>query len=211
MADLKQTPLFALHGELGARMTPFAGYDMPVQYPMGVMKEHLHCRAAAGLFDVSHMGQVLVTPLSGNLADAALALETLVPADVAGLAEGRQRYGLFTNTTGGIHDDLMFANRGDHLFLVVNAACKDQDIALLTDGKRTLFAPALQVTAQSTVGAGDAMIGGVMMGLSRGEDMEACFRYGMAAGAASVMTSGTQSIRVDDFASLLPKVTLQTI
>lgn len=83
--------------------------------------------------------------------------------------------------------------------------------ALLTDGKRTLFAPALQVTAQSTVGAGDAMIGGVMMGLSRGEEMEACFRYGMAAGAASVMTSGTQSIRVDDFASLLPKVTLQTI
>ena len=134
MADLKQTPLFALHGELGARMTPFAGYDMPVQYPMGVMKEHLHCRAAAGLFDVSHMGQVLVTPLSGNLADAALALETLVPADVAGLAEGRQRYGLFTNATGGILDDLMFANRGDHLFLVVNAACKDQDIALLTEG-----------------------------------------------------------------------------
>lgn len=129
MADLKRTVFFDLHGELGAKMVPFAGYEMPVQYPMGVMKEHLHTRAGAGLFDVSHMGQVILRPKSGRLTDAALAFESLVPVDVAGLAEGRQRYGMFTNADGGILDDLMFANRGDHLFVVVNAACKDQDIA----------------------------------------------------------------------------------
>ncbi|MEF2552501.1 glycine cleavage system aminomethyltransferase GcvT [Aurantimonas sp. A2-1-M11] len=115
-------------------MVPFAGYSMPVQYPAGVMKEHLHTRAAAGLFDVSHMGQVAIRPTSGELADAALALETLVPVDVAGVKEGRQRYAVFTNTSGGILDDLMIANRGDHLFLVVNAACKDEDIAHLRAG-----------------------------------------------------------------------------
>ncbi|MCA8884583.1 MAG: glycine cleavage system aminomethyltransferase GcvT [Rhodobacteraceae bacterium] len=131
MGELKQTPLHALHAELGARMTGFAGYDMPLQYPPGVLKEHLHCRAAAGLFDVSHMGQILVTPKTGKIDDAALRLEGLVPAAVAGLAEGRQRYGLFTNDAGGILDDLMFANRGDHLYLVVNAACKDADLAHL--------------------------------------------------------------------------------
>ena len=124
MSGLRRTCLYDLHVALGARMVAFAGYEMPVQYPLGVMKEHLHTRAAAGLFDVSHMGQVLVAPKSGRLADAALALESLVPADVLGLAEGRQRYGLFTSGTGGILDDLMFANRGDHLFLVVNAARK---------------------------------------------------------------------------------------
>lgn len=129
MADLKRTCLFDLHLELGAKMVPFAGYEMPVQYPMGVLKEHLHTRDAAGLFDVSHMGQVILRPRSGRVEDAALALETLVPVDVAGLPQGRQRYGLFTNEAGGILDDLMFANRGDHLFVVVNAACKDQDIA----------------------------------------------------------------------------------
>jgi len=129
MADLKRTVFFDLHGKLGARMVPFAGYEMPVQYPMGVLKEHLHTRAAAGLFDVSHMGQVILRPKSGRREDAALAFERLVPVDVAGLAEGRQRYGMFTNDAGGILDDLMFANRGDHLFVVVNAACKDQDIA----------------------------------------------------------------------------------
>lgn len=129
MADLKRTVFFDLHVELGAKMVPFAGYEMPVQYPMGVMKEHLHTRTGAGLFDVSHMGQVILRPKSGRLADAALAFEALVPVDVAGLAEGRQRYGMFTNAEGGILDDLMFANRGDHLFVVVNAACKDQDIA----------------------------------------------------------------------------------
>jgi len=129
MADLRRTCLYDLHVELGARMVPFAGYEMPVQYPLGVMKEHLHCRAAAGLFDVSHMGQVLLRPKSGDVADAARALETLVPVSILALAEGRQRYALFTNDAGGIEDDLMVANRGDHLFLVVNAACKQADIA----------------------------------------------------------------------------------
>jgi len=129
MTDLKRTSLYDLHVSLGAKMVPFAGYDMPVQYPMGVLKEHLHCRAAAGLFDVSHMGQVLVRPASGDLADAAAALEALVPVDILGLKAGRQRYALFTNDDGGILDDLMVANRGDHLFVVVNAARKADDIA----------------------------------------------------------------------------------
>ena len=131
-AQLLKTPLFDLHMSLGARMVPFAGYEMPVQYPAGVMKEHLHTRAAAGLFDVSHMGQVTIRPRSGDMRDAALALETLVPVDIAGLKEGRQRYALFTNPAGGILDDLMVAHRGDHLFLVVNAACKAEDIAHLS-------------------------------------------------------------------------------
>ena len=127
MAALQRTPLFDLHVELGAKMVPFAGYEMPVQYPLGVMKEHLHCRAEAGLFDVSHMGQVI---LRGESMEAvARAFETLVPMDVRGLQVGRQRYGFFTNEAGGIEDDLMFANRGDHLFVVVNAACKEADIA----------------------------------------------------------------------------------
>nr|WP_309503583.1 glycine cleavage system aminomethyltransferase GcvT [uncultured Roseovarius sp.] len=128
MSDLRVTPLNALHKELGAKMVPFAGYEMPVQYPMGVMKEHLHCRAEAGLFDVSHMGQVVIWPKSGNYADAAQALETLVPVDVAGLGEMRQRYAMFLNDHGGILDDLMIANMGDHIFVVVNAGCKDADI-----------------------------------------------------------------------------------
>lgn len=124
---LKQTPLHALHLSLGAKMVPFAGYEMPVQYPAGVLKEHLQTRSAAGLFDVSHMGQVIVRAASRE--DAALALETLVPVDILGLKPGRQRYGFFTDDNGGILDDLMIANRGDHLFVVVNAACKDADIA----------------------------------------------------------------------------------
>ena len=131
MSELNRTPLYDLHVSLGAKMVPFAGYEMPVQYSLGVMKEHLHCRAEAGLFDVSHMGQVRLMPKSGELADAALALETLVPVSILALKEGRQRYALFTNEDGGITDDLMVANRGDHLFLVVNAACKDADIAHL--------------------------------------------------------------------------------
>ncbi|PZR01061.1 MAG: glycine cleavage system aminomethyltransferase GcvT [Cereibacter sphaeroides] len=126
--ELKRLPLHDLHLSLGARMVPFAGYEMPVQYPAGVMKEHLHTRAAAGLFDVSHMGQVILRPKAGIEA-LTLAFERLVPADVAGLAPWRQRYGLFTNEAGGILDDLMFANREDHLFVVVNAACKVDDLA----------------------------------------------------------------------------------
>ena len=127
-SDLLKLGLDALHREWGGRMVPFAGYDMPVQYPDGVLKEHLATRAGAGLFDVSHMGQVLLRPKT-TLAELCLAFESLVPADVLDLKPGRQRYGLFTDATGGILDDLMFANRGDHLFVVVNAACKDQDIA----------------------------------------------------------------------------------
>lgn len=126
---LKKTPLTALNIELGGKMVGFAGYDMPVQFPEGVMKEHLHTRAKAGLFDVSHMGQVILQPKSGKVEDAALALERLVPVDILGLKPGRQRYALFTDAKGGILDDLMVANRGDHLFVVVNAACKEQDVA----------------------------------------------------------------------------------
>ncbi|MCI2399362.1 glycine cleavage system aminomethyltransferase GcvT [Aliiroseovarius subalbicans] len=129
MGELKRTGLYDLHIELGAKMVPFAGYEMPVQYPMGVMKEHLHTRAYAGLFDVSHMGQVI---LRGD--DPAGALERLVPVALKALADGRQRYAMFTNDDGGILDDLMVANRGDHLFLVVNAACKDADIAHMRAG-----------------------------------------------------------------------------
>ncbi|SDI63432.1 glycine cleavage system aminomethyltransferase GcvT [Lutimaribacter saemankumensis] len=127
MTELKRLALHDLHTELGGRMVPFAGYEMPVQYPAGVMAEHTHTREKAGLFDVSHMGQVILR--AGSYEDAALALESLVPVDVAGLSEGRQRYGFFTNDAGGLLDDLMLANRGDHLFMVVNAACKVQDIA----------------------------------------------------------------------------------
>ncbi len=123
-APLAQTALHALHLELGARMVPFAGYSMPVQYPEGVLKEHLHTRAAAGLFDVSHMGQV---KLSGP--GAAAAMEKLVPVDIIGLPAGQQRYAIFTNDQGGVLDDLMVANVGGYLFVVVNAACKEQDIA----------------------------------------------------------------------------------
>ncbi|ANL40731.1 UNVERIFIED_ORG: aminomethyltransferase [Rhizobium esperanzae] len=130
-AALKKTPLHALHLSLGARMVPFAGYDMPVQYPAGVMKEHLHTRTEAGLFDVSHMGQVIVKAKSGSYADAALALESLVPVDILGLPEGRQRYGFFTDDTGGILDDLMITHLDDHLFVVVNASCKEADLAHL--------------------------------------------------------------------------------
>ncbi len=129
MTDLKRTALYNLHIELGAKMVPFAGYEMPVQYPLGVMKEHLHTREKAGLFDVSHMGQVVLWPKSGSYADAALALEQLVPVNVLDLEPMRQRYAMFTNNAGGIEDDLMFANLSDRIFVVVNAACKEADIA----------------------------------------------------------------------------------
>ena len=128
---LKQTPLHALHLARGGKMVPFAGYDMPVQYSAGVLREHLHTRSSAGLFDVSHMGQIALRPKSGKVEDAALALERLVPQDIVAIAPGRQRYAQFTNEAGGILDDLMVANFGDHLFLVVNAACKAEDEAHL--------------------------------------------------------------------------------
>lgn len=124
---LKRTPLYALHKELGARLVPFAGYEMPVQYPTGILAEHAQTRTAAGLFDVSHMGQVRLTAKPGQ--NAAKALETLVPGDIAGLQPGQQRYTQFTNDDGGITDDLMVTSTGDHLLLVINAACKDADLA----------------------------------------------------------------------------------
>ncbi|WP_272947168.1 glycine cleavage system aminomethyltransferase GcvT [Marinomonas sp. S3726] len=122
--EMNKTALYNLHLAADARMVEFAGYEMPVQYPLGVKKEHLWVRENAGLFDVSHMGQVI---LSGEGVKAGL--EALMPVDVEGLAEGTQRYGLFTNAEGGIQDDLMFANWGEQVFVVVNAACKEQDIA----------------------------------------------------------------------------------
>ena len=123
-ADLLKTPLYDLHVELGARMVPFAGYSMPVQYPAGLITEHKHTRESAGLFDVSHMGQLT---LSG--ADAAAAFESLMPVDVIGLGVNKQRYGLLLTDEGTIIDDLMFVNRGDHIFVIVNGACKAGDIA----------------------------------------------------------------------------------
>ena len=121
---LLNTPLNALHLELGARMVPFAGYSMPVQYPMGLMAEHIHTRSEAGLFDVSHMGQLR---LVGT--DAASAFESLMPVDVIDLPVGKQRYGLLLTDEGNIIDDLMFVNRGADIFVIVNGACKVNDIA----------------------------------------------------------------------------------
>ena len=127
--ELRRTALYDLHVKHGAKMVPFAGYEMPVQYPMGVMQEHLHTRGKAGLFDVSHMGQVI---LRGSSYEAtAMALEKLIPMDVLGLPVGRQRYGLLTNEEGGLRDDLMFANREDDIYMVVNAGCKEADIAYM--------------------------------------------------------------------------------
>ncbi len=128
---LRRTPLYALHVRLGARMVPFAGYEMPLQYPGGIIAEHLHTRAAASLFDVSHMGQITVRPRSGRIEDAARALEALVPGDILALAPGRQRYTLLTNDAGGVRDDIMVSHQDDHLAVVVNAACKEQDAAHL--------------------------------------------------------------------------------
>ena len=127
--SLAQTPLHALHLRLGARMVPFAGYAMPLQYTAGLLKEHGHTRAAAGFFDVSHMGQIAVTPRSGDAAEAAGALEALIPIDILGLGVGRQRYGFLTDEAGGILDDLMVARLPDRFHVVVNAANKAADLA----------------------------------------------------------------------------------
>jgi aminomethyltransferase len=125
---LRRTPLHALHLELGGKMVPFAGYEMPVQYPAGILKEHLHTRAKAGLFDVSHMGQGF---LSGDTA----ALERVTPADVAGLKEGMQRYGLLLTDAGTIKDDFMFSRLAGEadLYLVVNADTKEGDFAYIAE------------------------------------------------------------------------------
>ncbi|MZR29216.1 glycine cleavage system aminomethyltransferase GcvT [Sneathiella litorea] len=125
----KKTVLYDLHVELGAKMVPFAGYDMPVQYPEGILNEHLYTRSSAGLFDVSHMGQLVI---SGE--NPAAAIEKLIPGDIQALSNGEMRYSFLTNEQGGILDDLIVTQRGEDLFVVVNAACKEQDIALLTKG-----------------------------------------------------------------------------
>lgn len=134
LSELKQTPLFALHEELGGKMVPFAGYAMPVQYPLGIMKEHLHTREGAGLFDVSHMGQAFLKGLSDE--DIGKTFEALVPGNIEGLGENKLRYTLLLNDEGGIRDDLMatrFAAKENTLYLVVNAACKDADFAHISE------------------------------------------------------------------------------
>jgi aminomethyltransferase len=131
--SLRRTPLHPLHLRLGARMVPFAGYEMPVQYPSGIIKEHLHTRSAASVFDVSHMGQIAMRPRSERIEEAARAFESLVPGDLLGLAAGRQRYALLTNAAGGVLDDLMVSNQGDSFLLVVNASRKAADEAYLSD------------------------------------------------------------------------------
>ena len=136
MSDLLRTPLYELHVSNGGKMVPFAGYEMPVQYQSGVLKEHLHCRKSVGLFDVSHMGQVLIK--GKNFLDVAQELETLMPISITQLAKGRQRYGFLTNVSGGIIDDLMLSNRGDHVYMVVNAACKNIDVPHIIKNVRNL-------------------------------------------------------------------------
>ena len=136
---LKKTPLYELHCELGAKLTEFAGYEMPVQYSLGILGEHQHTRTKSGLFDVSHMGQVILRGRSYQ--ETALALERAIPMDALGLDVGRQRYGFLTTDNGGILDDLMFSNRGDHIFVVLNAACKESDIVHL----RTLLEPDISI------------------------------------------------------------------
>ena len=137
--SLRKTPLNALHREFGAKLTEFAGYEMPVQYRLGILGEHQHTRKKAGLFDVSHMGQIILSGQSYE--ETALALEKVLPMDVLGLEIGRQRYGFLTTDEGGILDDLMFSNRGDHIFVVLNAACKDSDIKYL----RSLLEPNISI------------------------------------------------------------------
>ena len=136
---LKRTPLYELHCELGAKLTEFAGYEMPVQYSLGILGEHQHTRTKAGLFDVSHMGQIILR--GSSYQETALAFERAIPMDVLGLKVGRQRYGFLTTDGGGILDDLMFSNRKDHIFAVLNAACKDSDIVHL----RTLLEPEVSI------------------------------------------------------------------
>jgi aminomethyltransferase len=130
-ASLLRTPLFGLHREQGARFAPFAGYEMPMHYAAGILKEHLHTREAAGVFDVSHMGQIAVRPRLGELDAAQRALERVVPSDVLGLGVGQQRYSVLTNAEGGIIDDVMVGNLGDHLLLIVNASRKEEDLSHL--------------------------------------------------------------------------------
>jgi len=131
LTDVQRTPLHALHQELGGKLVPFAGFEMPVQYPLGILKEHLHTRATAGLFDVSHMGQA---ELRGD--GAAALIETLVPGDICGLAPGTTRYTQLTNDRAGVLDDLMVKNGGDRVLLVVYTRCEAKDIAHIRVARR---------------------------------------------------------------------------
>ncbi len=133
MTELKRTALFDLHRSLGAKAIPFAGYEMPVNYPLGIMKEHLYCRKSAGLFDVSHMGQLVISSNTQSMQFIATELEKLLPIDVLGLGKDRQRYGFLPNKEGGIIDDLMISNRGDHYFVVINASRKEIDFKYLKE------------------------------------------------------------------------------
>ncbi|MFQ3354522.1 MAG: aminomethyltransferase [Paracoccaceae bacterium] len=125
---MNKTALHDLHMKANAKMVPFAGYEMPVQYPLGVMNEHLQTRNSVGIFDVSHMGQIIVRPKSGQMSEAALALEKLAPICLLSLLKGKQRYTMLTNSSGGIIDDLMVANYGQYFLLIVNASCKGNDL-----------------------------------------------------------------------------------
>lgn len=147
----RTTPLDGLHRALGARMVPFAGWSMPVSYPAGTLAEHKACREGAALFDVSHMGQVHLIPKSGDIRDAMLALERLVPADILSLQPGRQKYALFLNDRAGIEDDLMVAHAGDRLALVVNASNAAHDLELLagiSDAVEVVFLPRALLAVQ---------------------------------------------------------------
>ena len=183
-SPLKRTPLHALHLARGGKMVPFAGYEMPVQYAAGVLREHLHTRLHAGLFDVSHMGQIALRPKSGQVADAALALERLVPQDILAVAPGRQRYAQFTNEAGGILDDLMVANFGDHLFLVVNAACKQEDEAHL----RAHLSDVCEI---------DSLVDRALIALQGPKAESALAKFCADAGAMKFMDAGPR--RVGDF------------
>jgi len=189
MSDLLRTPLYDLHIELGAKMVPFAGYDMPVQYPLGVMKEHVHTRQKAGLFDVSHMGQVSIK--GDDYAQAAAALERLIPVDILGLAPNRQRYGFFTNEAGGIMDDLMLANQGDHIFMVVNAGCKAADIAHLAANLSDVTVT--EITDRALIAlqgpASEAVLAGLNSKISQMRFMDAA-RFDLAGEACLVSRSG---------------------
>lgn len=131
MANVLRTALFSFHKEMGGKMVPFAGYEMPLQYKLGIMKEHLFCRDSAALFDVSHMGQIILRAKSQNKNEIAESLESLIPVDLVNLSENRQRYGFLLNDDGGIIDDLMISNRGEHFAIVVNASRKEVDLKLL--------------------------------------------------------------------------------
>ena len=180
---LSRTPLFALHVELGARLVPFAGYEMPVQYADGIIAEHNHTRTAAGLFDVSHMGQVRITG-----ADPARSLERLLPGDIQALTPGRMRYSQFTNDRGGILDDLMVTRRDGDLFLVVNADCKRADVALLRQGLPDCKVESLEDRA--------------LLALQGPQAVAVLSRLAPAAGALGFMTAAAMAVAgIDCFVS----------